>query len=96
MGKNKILLSKKDFKALRTTRGKQITGWAMALTALVIIIAVIANPKPGVDYSTLLFISYIFGIVGLLLVLRTSKDGNQFYGCSNFPTCRFTKKVDNK
>ena len=72
MGKNKIaFLRKKDFKELRTTRGKQITGWTMALIALVIIIAVIVNPKPGVDYSTLLFISYILGIVGLLLVLST-------------------------
>lgn len=32
---------------------------------------------------------------GAELVLRTSKtDGRQFYGCSNFPKCRFTKKVD--
>ncbi len=29
------------------------------------------------------------------LVLRTSKkDGNQFYGCENFPKCRFTKRVE--
>ena len=29
------------------------------------------------------------------LVLRTSKkDGRQFYGCSNYPNCKFTKQVD--
>ena len=27
------------------------------------------------------------------LVLRTSKTGNKFYGCSNYPRCKFTKKV---
>lgn len=27
------------------------------------------------------------------LVLRHSKDGNSFYGCSNYPKCKFTKKV---
>lgn len=27
------------------------------------------------------------------LVLRTSKNGEQFYGCSNYPRCKFTKKV---
>ena len=26
------------------------------------------------------------------LVLRHSKDGNMFYGCSNYPKCTFTKK----
>lgn len=30
---------------------------------------------------------------GGTLVLRTSKDGNQFYGCSNYPKCKFTKRV---
>lgn len=29
------------------------------------------------------------------LVLRTNKkDGSQFYGCSNYPNCRFTKKIN--
>lgn len=28
------------------------------------------------------------------LVLRTSKDGNRFYGCSNYPNCKFTKRVN--
>ena len=28
------------------------------------------------------------------LVLRTSKSGNNFYGCENYPNCKFTKKVD--
>ena len=29
------------------------------------------------------------------LVLRTSKkDGRQFYGCSNFPSCRFTLPIE--
>ncbi len=27
------------------------------------------------------------------LVLRTSKNGNQFYGCSNYPKCKFIKKT---
>ena len=27
------------------------------------------------------------------LVLRTSKTGNKFYGCSNYPRCKFIKKV---
>jgi len=26
------------------------------------------------------------------LVLRRSKDGREFYGCSNFPKCKFTKR----
>ena len=26
------------------------------------------------------------------LVLRKSKDGNTFWGCSNYPNCKFTKK----
>jgi|LSQX01.1.fsa_nt_gb ribosomal protein S27AE len=26
------------------------------------------------------------------LVMRKSKDGNTFYGCSNYPNCRFTKR----
>lgn len=26
------------------------------------------------------------------LVLRTSKSGSEFYGCSNFPRCKFTKE----
>ena len=28
------------------------------------------------------------------LILRTSKNGNQFYGCSNYPKCKFTKNMD--
>jgi predicted RNA-binding Zn-ribbon protein involved in translation (DUF1610 family) len=28
------------------------------------------------------------------LVLRHSKDGRAFYGCSNYPKCKFTKKAD--
>lgn len=28
------------------------------------------------------------------LVLRKSKSGNEFYGCSNYPKCTFTKHVD--
>ena len=28
------------------------------------------------------------------LVLRKSKDGRQFYGCENYPNCKFTKKID--
>lgn len=32
---------------------------------------------------------------GGTLVLRTSKkDGRQFYGCSNYPNCKFTKPVE--
>ena len=35
---------------------------------------------------------------GAELVLRTAKRGdhagNQFYGCSNYPKCRFTKAVE--
>lgn len=27
------------------------------------------------------------------LVVRYSKDGNQFYGCSNYPECTFTKRI---
>ena len=27
------------------------------------------------------------------LVLKTSKEGNKFYGCSNYPKCKFTKKI---
>ena len=27
------------------------------------------------------------------LVVRVSKNGNHFYGCSNYPKCKFTKKV---
>ena len=27
------------------------------------------------------------------LVLRTSKTGNKFYGCSNYPRCKFIKKI---
>ena len=27
------------------------------------------------------------------LVLRKSKDGRQFYGCENYPKCKFTKKA---
>lgn len=27
------------------------------------------------------------------LVLRTSRDGSRFYGCSNYPNCKFTKKI---
>ncbi|MEA5020080.1 MAG: topoisomerase DNA-binding C4 zinc finger domain-containing protein [Gordonibacter sp.] len=34
---------------------------------------------------------------GAVLIVRTAKKGsnagNQFYGCSSFPRCRFTKKV---
>ena len=30
---------------------------------------------------------------GEKLVLRTSKNGNQFYGCSNYPRCSFIKKT---
>lgn len=26
--------------------------------------------------------------------LRTAKDGSQFYGCSNFPNCRGTRRID--
>lgn len=29
------------------------------------------------------------------LVIRNSKTG-QFYGCSNYPKCKFTKKIDNQ
>ena len=28
------------------------------------------------------------------LILRKSKSGNQFYGCENYPNCKFTKKAD--
>ena len=28
------------------------------------------------------------------LILRTSRYGTQFYGCSNYPNCKFTKKID--
>ena len=32
---------------------------------------------------------------GEKLILRTSKkDGRQFYGCSNYPNCKFTKPVE--
>ena len=27
------------------------------------------------------------------LILRTSRNGKQFYGCSNYPNCKFTKNV---
>ncbi len=27
------------------------------------------------------------------LVVRTSKNGNQFYGCENYPECTFTQKI---
>ena len=30
---------------------------------------------------------------GSKLVLRKSKTGNEFYGCSTFPKCRFTKPI---
>lgn len=30
---------------------------------------------------------------GAELVERTSKDGKKFLGCSNFPKCKFTKKI---
>lgn len=30
---------------------------------------------------------------GSNLILRKSKDGNTFYGCSKYPKCTFTKKV---
>lgn len=30
---------------------------------------------------------------GSKLVIRTSKDGSRFYGCSNYPKCKFTKRI---
>lgn len=31
---------------------------------------------------------------GVKLVIRTSKDGNRFYGCPNYPKCKFTKRIE--
>lgn len=31
---------------------------------------------------------------GAKLVIRTSKDGNKFYGCPNYPKCKFTKRIN--
>ena len=28
------------------------------------------------------------------LIIRQSKNGNKFYGCSNFPKCKFTKQIN--
>jgi hypothetical protein len=31
---------------------------------------------------------------GSLLIVRRSKKGKEFYGCTSFPKCRYTKSVE--
>jgi len=36
----------------------------------------------------------ICGQCGNPMVIRTSKDGNEFYGCSQYPECTYTKSIN--
>ncbi|MBN2571922.1 MAG: topoisomerase DNA-binding C4 zinc finger domain-containing protein [Ignavibacteriales bacterium] len=31
---------------------------------------------------------------GSYLVIRKSKEGNEFLGCINYPNCRYTKSIN--
>ena len=72
MGRKKgALLSDKDFKALKTKRGKQFAGVFLLISSFCGFISVIANSGNGVDYTnTIIFLLVLTGI-GLCLVLST-------------------------
>ena len=72
MGRKKgALLSDKDFKALKTKRGKQFVGVFLLISSFCGFISIIANSGNGVDYTnTIIFLLVLTGI-GLYLVLST-------------------------
>ena len=70
--KKGALLSDKDFKALKTKKGKQITGIFMMFISAISLFAIMVNPTPGVDYTFLILIMICVGLVGVYLFLSTT------------------------
>ena len=69
--KKGALLSEKDFKALKTKRGKQLIGVLLLLMSLCGFISIIANSGNGVDYTNTIILLIVLGVIGFYFIIST-------------------------